>query len=90
MTVRAVAVAVGTTATKLTETEADTRSGTAVRIRNASAVSDAFVGGPAVTTAAGFRLGPGEQFSLELAPDEDLYGVTASGTVTVMTLRTGV
>lgn len=46
-----------------------------------------FLGGAGVTAAAGLELAPGESLNLDLMGGDVLYGITASGTVTVSVLK---
>lgn len=87
MAVKPRQVTVGTTATELTGTDTDTRTGHAILVRPAAAV---FVGGPGVTTADGYPLAAGVELALDLGTGERLFAVAASGTVSVSVLRTGV
>lgn len=61
--------------------------GSSVLVRNADAAAAVDLGGPTVATGAGFSLGAGAAVSLDLAPNEKLYGVTASGSITVHVLE---
>ena len=84
-------VSVATTATKLTGTTTDTRAGQTTLVQNPSAAAaSVFLGAAEVTTASyGHELVPGSSLSIDLATGEDLYGVVASGTITVNVLRGG-
>lgn len=69
----------------------DTRSDYSVLIKNpAGSGVTAFVGGADVTAATGFPLEPGAVLTAELAAGEDLFAITAAGTVTLAVLRQGV
>lgn len=84
-------VSVGTTATLLSATETDDRSGSSIAVKVPSGAAAAvFVGKSDVTTATGFSVAVGESVALDLQPGEALYGIVASGTVTVHVLRSGV
>lgn len=98
MAVRASRVLVGTTPTRLDVfTEDDLQTGSLdmrrgdgqsclTRPRGASI----FVGGADVTAAAGFEQLAEEAIGRDLLPGDGLYGVVASGTVTVHVEQTGV
>ncbi len=85
MAVRAYRVTVTTTPTKLSDHDADARTGSAIVVRPAG---DVYVGGSGVTTAAGYLVAGGTELALDLDVREDLYAVAASGTVSVSVLRT--
>lgn len=87
MAVQALRVTVGTTATELSGADHDVRSGSSVLVRPAA---DVYVGGPGVTTAAGYLVAAGTELSVDLVGGERLYAVTVTGTVVVSVLRTGV
>jgi hypothetical protein len=67
-------VTVTTAATKLIS---NIRGGGLVK-----ADADMYIGGDDVTTANGWLLSAGDVYSLDLAGDDALYAVTASGTAT--------
>jgi hypothetical protein len=66
-----------------------TAGGLLVRNPSASGAS-IYIGGAAVTSAAGFEIAVGESLPVTTAPGELLYGVVASGTAVVHVLRGGV
>lgn len=67
-----------------------TADGVALLVRNRGAVA-VYLGGPAVTTATGYQVDPGEAVSLdaETCPI-GVYGITASGTAVCHVIRVGV
>lgn len=67
-------VTVGTSATKLIS---NTRGAAVVK-----ADANMYVGGDDVTTSNGWLLTAGDVFNLDLAADDALYAVVASGTAT--------
>lgn len=82
-------VSVGTTATRLDKV-ADAHLTGAVALYNAGAAI-VYVGGSDVTTANGYPVGAGSYGpGVELAVDESLYGIVASGTCDVRVLEVGV
>ena len=87
--VRTYAVTVTTTATKLTDVRGDTVAGYTLFVAN-DATPTVYVGGPDVTSATGIPMPTGCSFSADLADNEDLYGVVASGTVPIRVLLGGV
>lgn len=46
-----------------------------------------YLGGATVTSAAGLELAPGETLNVDLMAGDVLYGITASGTVTVSVMK---
>lgn len=79
-------VTVGTAPTVLIDAGPDYIEAT-VRARS-GLVGDAFVGGPNVTTASGYRIAPGEQLTVKLRPGGKLYGIaTTSVTLDVALTR---
>lgn len=82
-------VTVTTAATKINSDATDSSSGQGLLVRNRGAAS-VFLGGAAVTTAAGFELLADESLPVELDPGESLYGVCAAGTVACHVLEVGV
>lgn len=90
MAVGSAQVTVSTTAVKLSVAEADSRTGESVAITNTDASVTVYVGGAAVTASTGFPLLAGGSLSVDLDGGEALYGVTASGSVTVGVLRTSI
>lgn len=83
-------VSVGTTATALSTAESDDRSGSSICVSNPSGGSTVYLGPAGVTTGNGFALDAGASMAFDLQPGELIYGIVASGTVTVSVLRTGV
>lgn len=75
---------VGTTAVQLSTGDGD---GQSIAVKNGGAGS-IYVGGAGVTSATGFEIATGVTFTADLAPGEDLYGISASGTNAVFILRT--
>lgn len=61
----------------------------AALVRNAGSVS-VDLGDEDVATGAGFELPAGAAVSVDLSPDEGLWAVTASGTVRVDMIQSGV
>lgn len=59
---------------------------TVATIKNAGGTS-VFLGGSAVTAAAGFELAPGDVISVDLIIGDDVYGITAAGTSAVHVMR---
>jgi hypothetical protein len=55
-------------------------------LRNAGGVS-VFLGGAAVTAAAGYELAPGGSFNVDLVAGDDLYAITSADTSTLHVLR---
>jgi len=85
MAVASSRVNVGTTATLIA---ADIDSGSVLVRNKGAAVVD--LGSSSVASGAGFELGIGESAAIDLSQGDALYGITASGTVAVHVLRTGV
>lgn len=72
------AVSVTTTATRLDPNEGPGPVGSfAVTNTGAGTI---YLGGPNVTTSNGVPLSAGQTFSADLAPNDALYAITASGT----------
>lgn len=87
MAVVAAQVAVGTTAVLLS---ADSDSGGASVLVQAPAAAILFVGGSGVSAAAGFPIAAGTALSVDLpGPNDQLFGVLASGSGTAGVLRVG-
>lgn len=87
MAVVAAQVAVSTTAALLS---ADADGGGASVLVQAPAGSALFVGGSAVTSSTGFPIPAGATLSVDLpGPNDQLFGILASGTGTASVLRTG-
>lgn len=62
------------------------RDSTSSSVKNAGGAS-VFLGGAAVTAAGGFELAPGQIMTIDHVAGDDLYGITASGTVVVHVMR---
>lgn len=84
-------VSVGTTATALADAGRD-RDGFTVNVQNPTGSgATVYVGGSDVsTTDYGYALAAGTEVAVELLKGEALYGIVASGTLTVNVLRIGV
>lgn len=84
-------VSVGTTATLLDNfTETDSVRGNAIVVQNLGTAS-VYLGNASVTTSTyGYELKANSSLAITLQPEETLYGVVASGTVTVNVLAQGV
>lgn len=95
MAVQGAQVSIGTTATALNVGAGDAMG---LRVKNkATAAASVFLGDATVTTSggtAGYELEPGEAVNVDASVlsggSEVLYGVVASGSVTVHVLRVGV
>lgn len=84
----AVRVTVGTSATRL-DISTMVTSGVSVLVRNRGAVA-AYLGGAAVTTAAGYQLDAGEAATVDARVYQlGLWGVVASGTAECHVLQVG-
>lgn len=59
-------------------------------VRNRDVSASIFVGGPDVTAAAGFEVLPGEVVPVDLLPADQLYGITATGSVICHVIQAGV
>lgn len=90
MAVSAAQVSVTTTATALTTAETDSRSGESIAVTNTDASVAVYLGPAGVTSSTGYKLAAGASIGVDLDLGETLYGITASGTVVVGVLRTGV
>ncbi len=88
MAVKAAQVAVGTSATLLVAADTD-RVSAGQRVTTYAPTGQFYVGGPGVTTATGFLVPAGGSYSERLDPADTLYGIVASGTVTVHVIRAG-
>lgn len=73
------ALAVGSTATALTAADTGV-SGTSVAVRNTHATVAVAIGTSGVTDVTGFRLPAGSTVTVDLASDEQLFGVRIGGT----------
>lgn len=87
MAVQSTAVSVTTSATQLSSSTDDAASGHTLVFTPPSAI---YVGPAGVTTGTGYLLSAGVEYAFDLGPGDVLYGVAASGTVVVPTLRVGV
>jgi hypothetical protein len=66
------------------------RDGVTVTVQNPANGASVFLGGPTVTsTVFGNALATGSSITVMLKQGETLYGVVASGTITVNVLRVG-
>lgn len=89
MAVAGARVAAAATPTIIADATRD-RDGVTVVVQNPSGGSSVFLGGSTVsTTAYGHELAAGSTITVTLKRDETLYGVVATGTVTVNVLRLG-
>lgn len=88
-----IALAAGAAAVPLNTAEAGGQGsdrGTRLTVRNTAAVNVVHVGGPGVTAATGYELGPGQVLvNLALGPADVLFAFSAVG-ATVHVLRAGV
>ena len=91
MAVSAQRVSVGTSATSLVPSvDADSAAGQSLAVKNLGAAS-VFLGGSGVTTAAGWEVAAGDPpVTVDLPPGSTLYGIVASGTVSVQVMQVGV
>lgn len=87
MAVVSASVSVTTTATAISGGDGDGVAGHSVQFTPPSAI---YVGPAGVTTANGYLLTAGVEYTYDLGPGDVLYGVAASGTVVVPVLRVGV
>lgn len=81
------AITVTTTATLLCQGKGDIFP-TGCLLSQASATI--YVGGSDVTSATGFQVAAADTPSFDLRLNDDLYGITASGTATVRVFKTRV
>lgn len=88
MAMSASTVSVGTSATLIYSVPTTTALGSSLLVANTGAAT-VFVGDSGVTTGAGFPVNAGQQVSIGLTGGESLYGIVASGTVTVNLLVQG-
>ena len=87
MAVSSAIVAVSTTPALLS---ADSDGGGASVLVQAPASATLFVGGSTVTPATGFAVAAGQALSVDLpGPNDQLFGVLASGSGVVSVLRSG-
>lgn len=47
-----------------------------------------YVGNADVTTSTGYKMDNGDKLSMQLSDNESLYGITSSGTATMMVMAT--
>lgn len=87
MAVVATTVNVTSTSIALSGTEGDYNNGQTIQFTPPSAI---YVGPPGVTSATGYLLTAGVEYTYDLGSGDVLHGVTASGTVVVPVLRIGV
>ena len=75
----------------LTVQQSDERSYSSllsISIQNLDAYVPLYLGSATVTSGSyGFRLDPGQTFTADLNPNEELYGITASSGITVAVIR---
>ena len=88
MAIKSAVVSVTTSATQLNAPDADSQAGESVVIYNAGA-SSIFLGGSAVTAAAGFPLAAAATIAITLDGGENIYAITASGTISTNVLTQG-
>lgn len=85
-------VSVGTTATALNT--ADTSFGAqraTILIQNPTGGATVYIGGSGVTTSSyGYLLAASSELSIDILPDEVLYGVVSTSTQNVAVLKQGV
>lgn len=89
MAIEGVRISVTTTATPLfSAVDSRERGATAVTNRGGTAID---LGGPGVTSGAGFQLDAGQTITLDVntGSGDLLYGISASGTVICHVLRAG-
>ena len=59
-----------------------------ISVQNLDTVYPVYLGSKTVTPSSyGFRLNPGQTFSADLTPNEELYGITASSSIGVAVIR---
>jgi hypothetical protein len=87
LAIAAVSASRVTVASTATVIAASTSARASIVVRNRGTVS-VYLGGPTVTSSAGFELSAGDAIGIELWPGESLYGITASSTARVDVLRT--
>ncbi len=78
MAITSTTVSVGTTAVRLDSSDGPGPTGSTA-VRNAGTAT-VYLGGPNVTTSNGIALDVGQTFTADLAPNDALYGIAASGT----------
>lgn len=47
-----------------------------------------YIGNSDVTTSTGYKMDNGDKLSMQLSDNESLYGITSSGTATMMVMAT--
>lgn len=68
--------------------EADYSNSLTISIQNLHATHFVYLGDPSVsTTSYGFRIDPGQTWTADLMPNEDLYAVTDTGTTQVAVIK---
>lgn len=77
-------VAIGVTPTLITQGVSDENSDLLIRNPGAASV---YLGDDGVTTTTGFEVAAGDSVGLQLAYNEEVHGVVATGSVTVHYLR---
>lgn len=90
MPIVSTAPSVGTTASKVagvSTTAGAIRAGACLLVNIGGAT--VYLGGSNVTTANGYPIDPGGNFNGEIRDGDDLYAVTASGTVACRVLQIG-
>jgi len=92
MSVKATRVTVTTSATRLdTQAEVDFREyGQSILVRNRDAAVSVYLGGADVTASTGTVLAALEDYGDALDSTDALYAITASGSVIVHVLQTGI
>lgn len=79
MAVSASQVSVGTSATSILDVG---DSGAVAEITNQGA-NPVFIGGSGVTTSTGYSLAAGATLRLTMSPEDEVFGIVASGSETV-------
>ena len=88
-------VSVGAARVALTDVASTSRARSAldrsraVVVKHTAAGSTIYLGGVDVTSANGWAMGADDPMEFELDLSEDLYAITASGTVTVYVMSAG-
>ena len=88
MAIKSAVVSVGTAAVQLNAPDADSQAGESVVIYNAGTAA-IYLGGSAVTSAAGFPLGGSATIAITLDGGENIFAIAASGTVSTNVLTQG-
>lgn len=86
MTLSQARVTVDTAADLIVQADTD---GISVNIKTAGGSADVFLGDADVTTSTGYPLNADRPMSWDLQPRETLYGVVASGSVVVYSIKNG-